>query len=139
MSVSESLQAVNKLLDEVVWCGRKESRLNIGPAGEEVRIIKRREDELRNQILHHLHELEHNAFDMLFYHFSKKPRRPLAPEVKWYETQYAARSAWGISVISQYLDESYSGQIKELIEWIPTRNSQEIQANLKRALTRIES
>ena len=137
MTTRESIEALTKLLTEVVWCGPIEPGINIGPVGGEVTKITRMEEDLRNRILPLLHELEHNAFDVLHSCFSRKVKRPLAHRVQMWDSQYAERCAWGISVLAQYLDATYQEQIEQLASRAPQTHRREILAFLERASARL--
>jgi hypothetical protein len=137
MTTSELIQSLTKLLTEVVWCRPIEPLINLSPVGAEIREIARKEDDLRNRILPLLHELEHNAFDVLKSCFSKKVPNPLAPQAQMWTSQYAERCAWGISVIAQYLDETYREQIEQLTSLAPQTHGREVRAYLETAANRL--
>ena len=137
MSTAEELKSLGKLLSEVVWCSQIGSVINLSPSGQEVEIIQRKEDALRGRIVPLLHSLEHNAFDAICLHFSKKVSRPLASSPKWYESQYAERAAWSISVIAEYLDQTYVEQIEDLVSRAPRVGGSKVKSHLERALNRI--
>lgn len=139
MSKAEEQKTLSKLIATEIWCNRPSGSLyNTAEASDE--LLQSKEQSLRMEILPLLESLQHHAFTPLHALFCRKVSSTISldgPSPHWDEFQYAQRSAWGISEIAEYLDQTYAAQIEELRSSKIAQKRRQVESDLARALNRL--